>query len=126
MFLLDLYCRLQKEREKEEKQALHRSKIELSKQHYHHRLLSKYGIAPLRNLVLSIRKDEANSQQHYNAVLSRKLFTKWSADTRNLLEEKESKADIKYKEILLKRSFASWKKVRKIIIDLFIFDDGKH
>ena len=108
----------QREREKEEKQALYRSNMELSKRHYQRHLLSTYGLTPLKNLVLSVRRDSAKSQQHFDGTLTKKVFLKWFADTKELTEKKNSLADSKHNEILLKRSMASWKKVR--IAPLFI------
>ena len=101
----------QREREKEEKQALYRSKMELSKRHYQRHLLFTYGLTPLKYLLENARRENALSQQHFDRALMKKVFSSWLSDTKELIEKKNLLADSKYNEILLKRSIASWKKV---------------
>ena len=85
--------------------------MELSKCHYQRHLLSTYGLTPLKNLLENAHRDNALSQQHFERALTKKVFSLWLNDTREVMEKKNLLADTKYNEILLKRSMASWKKV---------------
>eukprot|EP00111_Clytia_hemisphaerica_P000795 TCONS_00002331-protein len=103
---------MEKEKEKQKQQELHRLKLETSTQHYHHNLLTKYGLQPLKLLVQQMKNNTELSDQHYNNVLTSKMFHCWLEYTGETMERKKQLADQKYGEILLKRSFRSWKKCR--------------
>ena len=106
------FTSIQKEREKQEKQAAFHAKLEKGEVHHERKLLRKYGFEPLKQLLNESRQNFQIAETHHNNVLMRMIFEEWLVYTRRLTEEKQRKANELYERILVRRSFASWKKVK--------------
>ena len=100
-----------------------RYKNELSNTHYRQHLMLKYGIRPLKQLLLTSRQRHKMGVNYHNTTLLRKTLHGWSILVYGIVEEKQQRADVLYNQILLRRYFASWKKVcYMIFINIMILN----
>ena len=84
----------------------------MATQHYACTLLKMFGMLPWRRVVETTRENMSRAALHHNRVLLECCFHPWLELTRRVNEERLEAADALCKNILLRRTWRQWKKVR--------------
>ena len=105
----------QKEREKLEFQAWLKEARFKADAHYKTKLLSRYGLKPLMNVVLVARNKVQIADSHYHGEICSKIFNSWLVHVKNITMEANSKADALKRRHLIKNCFQNWKKYKEIM-----------
>lgn len=86
----------------------------MATQHYACTLLKKFGMSPWRRVVEMTRENMSSAALYHNRVLLKRCFHPWLEFTRRVNEERLEAADALCKNILLRRTWRQWRKVRRV------------
>ncbi|XP_077985918.1 coiled-coil domain-containing protein 191-like [Glandiceps talaboti] len=100
----------QKEAERQRRLQVIARQNEQADQHYRHILLNHKGMKPWLRLIQMSHDERHRAEDHYNLTLIGKCFIPWKEHVQEIVREKEIMADELYRHILLRRTFASWKR----------------
>ena len=84
----------------------------MATQHYACTLLKKFGLLPWRRVVETTRENMSRAALHHNKVLLKCCFHPLLEFTRRVNEERLQAAEALCKNILLRRTWRQWRKVR--------------
>jgi len=90
----------------------------MATQHYAYTLLKKFGMLPWRRVVETTRENMSRAALHHNRVLLKCCFHPWLEFTRRVNEERLEAAEALCKNILLRRTWRQWRKVRAASLSL--------
>ncbi|XP_041470908.1 coiled-coil domain-containing protein 191-like [Lytechinus variegatus] len=104
--------RLAKQREQEKLDRIEKSRRQMAQAdaHYQSSLLRHYGFKPWCKLVHMSRQNMQVAIDHHSHNLLHTVLLSWHHMTQEVIQRKNDLADVRFKEILLRRSFNSWKR----------------
>ncbi|XP_072165808.1 coiled-coil domain-containing protein 191-like [Diadema setosum] len=104
--------RLAKQREIEKQRRIELAQAQMVKAELHHQtsLLRHYGFNPWLKLLRTARQNMQVAIDHHSHKVLHACLMAWHQMTKEVIEHRNAIADVRYNEILLRRSFNSWKR----------------